>query len=172
MKIFHSLFWIRDKKITSLLYETDGFNVMKIGGRKAVPFTDTFWSDWNEYAGVCSGYRPVFCLIYDAESLPEKPFFPVQCGQNDGIWSRRKIEEAVRILEITEPVEIRNENGVLLLKAGCFMNVRKEDIVSMTAWYMKGVRDSEAENVSPKKTTTLIEHYKGELKNYKKEYEK
>lgn len=172
MKIFHCLFWIENNKIASLLYEAGTFDVMKIGGRKAVRFTERFWEEWNEYAGVCSGDKTDFCLIYDKESLPEKPVFSAQCGDSDCIWSRGKIEEAVRLLEITQPVEIRNENGILLLKAGCFMNVRKEDIVSMTAWYMKSGKDTESGNIFPRKTTNLIEHYKGELNDYKKEYEK
>lgn len=172
MNILHCLFWIKDSQIVSLLYEADGLNIMKIGGRTAVPLTDRFWNEWSEYAGVCSGDKTDFCLIYDETVFPDESFLSAQCESKDCIWSRVKIEEAVKLLEITEPAEIRNENGILLVKAGCFMNVKKEDIIQMTAWYMKADKDTEAKDVLPEKITTLIKHYKGELQEYKKGYEK
>ena len=43
-----------------------------------------------------------------------------------------RIEEAVKLLDIKEPTEIRSENGTLPVRAGRFMCIRKEEIIQMT----------------------------------------
>lgn len=171
MKIIHSLFWIQNNMITSLLYEANGLHIIKFGGRKAVPFTETYWREWEEYAGMCSGDKTDFCLIYDEKPKTDERLMSAQCESKECIWSRTKIEEAVKLLEIKEPTEIRNENGMLLVKAGSFMNIRKEDIIPMTASYTKAEKDTESDDIPPENMTTLIKHYQGELQAYKKGYE-
>ena len=59
-----------------------------------------------------------------------------------------------------------------MAKAGSFMNIRKEEIISMTASYTKAEKDIEDDNKSPEKMTTLIKYYQEELKAYKKGYER
>ena len=83
-----------------------------------------------------------------------------------------KIEKAVEVLEIKEPTEIRSENGVLLVKTGCFLNARKEEISMMTAWYGQADKESEKEETLIEKITPLIRYYKGELQEYKEGYER
>lgn len=172
MNILHCLFWIKDNMIASLLYQSDGFHIMKIGGRKAVPLTDSFWHEWTEYAGMCEGDKTDFCVIYDDKPVISENLLSEQCDSKYCIWCRNTIESAVKLLEIKEPVEIRNENGTLLLKAGHFMNVKKEDISLMKAWYLKSDKEAELQETSPHKQTTLIKYYKSELQLYKKGYEK
>jgi len=172
MNIFHCLFWIKGNMITTFLYETGKLNILKIKGRKAVPLADSFWDEWKEYAGMCHGDKMDFCLIYDEKPILNEVLMSAQCEITDCIWSRTKIEEVVKVLEITEPTEIRNENGILLVKAGCFLNVRKEDITVMTAQYRKSDKKAEETDILPKQMTALIKHYKGELQVYKKGYEK
>ena len=172
MTIFHCLFWIKGNMITSLLYEAGTWNILKFKGRKTVPLTDVFWDEWKEYAGMCHGDTTDFCLIYDEKPALNDALMSENCENAECIWSRNKIEEAVKVLEVTEPTEIRNENGMLLVKAGCFLNVRKEDIVTMTAQYRKADKDTEETEVLPEQMTALIKHYKGELQEYKKGYEK
>lgn len=171
MRIIHCLFWIKDNHITSLLYDSGKPELLKIKGYKAVPFTDTFWEEWCEYAGLCQGDKIDFCLIYDEKANVDETLMHEQCEEKDCIWSRNKIQEAVKVLEITEPVEIRNENGMLLAKAGSFLNVRKEDILLMTAWYRKANKDDEETVILLEQKTPFIKHYMGELKEYKKGYE-
>jgi len=154
-----------------LLYESNRFHIIKIGGRKAVPFTDTFWHKWKDYAGMCSGDQIDFCLIYDEKPETEANLLFIQCENRDCIWSRTKIEEAVKLLDIKEPTEIINENRTLLTKTGCFINARKEDIISMTALYNKSEKLPDPTDVSPDKMTSLIKHYQGELQTYKMGYE-
>lgn len=158
--------------VVSVLYQSDGFHIMKMGGRKAVPLTDSFWHEWKEYAGMCEGDKTDFCIIYDDKPVISENLLNEQCDSKYCIWNRNKIESAVKLLEIKEPTEIRNENGILLLKAGYFMNVKKEDIVLMKAWYMKSDKEAEWQETSPHKQTTLIKYYKSELQLYKKGYEK
>ena len=172
MTIFHCLFWIKGNMITSLLYEAGTWNILKFKGRKTVPLTDVFWNEWIEYAGMCHGDTTDFCLIYDEKPALNDALMSVKCENAECIWSRNKIEEAVKVLEVTEPTEIRNENGMLLVKAGCFLNVRKEDIVTMTTQYRKADKDTEETEVLPEQMTVLIKHYKGELQEYKKGYKK
>jgi len=171
MTIFHCLFWIKGNMITSLLYEAGTWNILKFKGKKTVPLTDVFWNEWIEYAGMCHGDTTDFCLIYDEKPALNDALMSVKCENTECIWSRNKIEEAVKVLEVTEPTEIRNENGMLLVKAGCFLNVRKEDIVTMTTQYRKADKDTEETEVLPEQMTALIKHYKGELQAYKKGYE-
>ncbi len=172
MKIIHNLFWIQNNIITSLLYEAGGFHVIKSGGKKAVPFTKTYWREWEEYAGMCSNDKTDFCLIYDEKPETDEHLMSAQCESKDGIWSRTKIEEAVKLLEIKEPTEIRKENGMLLAKAGSFMNIRKEEIISMTASYTKVEKDIESDDTSPEKMTTWMKYYYGKYQEYKKGYER
>lgn len=172
MTIFHCLFWIKGNMITSLLYEAGTWNILKFKGRKTVPLSDTFWDEWREYAGMCHGDTTDFCLIYDEKPILKEVLISALCEITECIWSRNKIEEAVKVLEVTEPTEIRNENGMLLVKAGCFLNVRKEDIVTMTVQYRKADKDTEETELPPEQMTALIKHYKGELQEYKEGYEK
>ena len=172
MDIFHCLFWIKNNMVASLLYQSDRFHIMKIGGRKAVSLTDLFWSEWMEYAGMCEGDKTDFCIIYDDKLVMSDILMKEQCDSKYCIWNRSKIESAVKLLEIKEPTEIRNENGTLLLKTGHFMNVKKEDITLMKAWYIKSDKEAELQETSPHKQTTLIKYYKNELQLYKKGYEK
>ena len=172
MTIFHCLFWIKGNMITSLLYEAGTLNVLKFKGRKTVPLTDVFWDEWKEYAGMCHGDTTDFCLIYDEKPVLNDALMSAHCENTECIWSRNKIDEAVKVLEVTEPTEIRNENGMLLVKAGCFLNVRKEDIVTMTAQYRKADKDTEETELLPEQMTALIKYYKGELQEYKEGYEK
>ena len=172
MDILRCLFWIKNNMVVSVLYQSDGFHIMKMGGRKAVPLTDSFWHEWKEYAGMCEGDKTDFCIIYDDKPVISENLLNEQCDSKYCIWNRNKIESAVKLLEIKEPTEIRNENGILLLKAGYFMNVKKEDIVLMKAWYMKSDKEAEWQETSPHKQTTLIKYYKNELQLYKKGYEK
>ena len=158
--------------VVSVLYQSDGFHIMKMGGRKAVPLTDSFWHEWKEYVGMCEGDKTDFCIIYDDKPVISENLLNEQCDSKYCMWNRNKIESAVKLLEIKEPTEIRNENGILLLKAGYFMNVKKEDIVLMKAWYMKSDKEAEWQETSPHKQTTLIKYYKSELQLYKKGYEK
>ena len=171
MKIIHSLFWIQNNKITSMLYETGSLKIIKFGGYKTSDFTEAYWDNWKDYAGMCSEDKIDFCLIYDKEPETDESLMSAQCESKDCIWSRIKIEEASKLLEIKEPTEIRNENGTLLVKAGCFMNIRKEDIILMTASYTKAEKDTESDNISPEEKTPLIRHYQGELQEYKMGYE-
>lgn len=176
--------------ITSLLYDAGTLNILKFKGRKTVPLTDTFWDECREYAGMCDDDTTDFCLIYDKKPILNEALMSTQCESTDCIWSRNKIYEAVKVLEVTEPTEIRNENGMLLVKAGCFLNVRKEDIVKMTAEYRKADKDTEeAEELLEQMTaqygkadkdkeetevlpeTPLIKYYKRELQEYKEGYE-
>ena len=172
MSIFHCLFWIKQNTVASVLYEADGLNIMKISGRKAVPLTDAFWNEWIEYAGMCHGDKTDFCLIYDEKPVLNDLLISAQCENKNCIWSRTRIEEAVRLLEITEPTEIRNENNLFLMKTGCFMHVKKEEIAFMKAWYAKADKEAESAEAIPPKTTALIQHYKNELQSYKERYEK
>ena len=172
MTIFHCLFWIKGNMITSLLYEAGTLNVLKFKGRKTVPLTDVFWDEWKEYAGMCHGDTTDFCLIYDEKPVLNDALMSAHCENTECIWSRNKIDEAVKVLEVTEPTEIRNENGMLLVKAGCFLNVRKENIVTMTAQYRKADKDTEETELLPEQMTALIKYYKGELQEYKEGYEK
>ena len=137
-----------------------------------MPFSETYWCEWEEYAGMCSGDKTDFCLIYDDKPETDERLISAQCDSKECIWSKTKIEDAVKLLGIREPTEIRNENGMLLAKAGSFMNVRKEEIITMTASYTKAEKEAESDDLLPKKMTSLIKHYKGELKAYKKGYEK
>lgn len=121
---------------------------------------------------MCHGDTTDFCLIYDEKPALNDALMSENCENTECIWSRNKIEEAVKVLEVTEPTEIRNENGILLVKAGCFLNVRKEDIVTMTAQYRKADKDTGETEVLPEQMTALIKHYKGELQEYKEGYEK
>ena len=172
MTIFHCLFRIRGNMIMSLLYDAGKLNILKFKGKKAVPLTDTFWDEWKEYAGMCSGDTVDFCLIYDEKPVVDVALMSAQCESKNCIWSRNKINEALNFLEIREPTKIYSENGIFLLKIGNFMNVKEKDIISMKAWYAKAEKDSvQAENI-PLKTTALIQHYKGELQLYKESYEK
>lgn len=171
MTIFHCLFWIKGNMITSLLYEAGTLNVLKFKGRRTVPLTDVFWDEWKEYAGMCHGDTTDFCLIYDEKPVLNNALMSAHCENTECIWSRNKIDEAVKVLEVTEPTEIRNENGMLLVKAGCFLNVRKEDIKTMTAWYIKAEKD-DAENEKLSKSTAFLRYYKAALEEYKNGYEK
>ena len=115
----------------------------------------------------------LYALGYTDEEL-RRPIIGVVSSHNEivpGHMNLDKIEEAVKLLEIKEPTEIRNENGMLLVKAGSFMNIRKEDIIPMTASYIKAEKDTESDDISPENMTTLIKHYQEELQAYKKGYE-
>ena len=172
MTIFHCLFWIKGNMITSLLYDAGTWNILKFKGRKTIPLKEEFWNEWREYAGMCQGDTVDLCLIYDEKITPDESLLSSQCEITECIWSRNKIEEAVKKLEVTEPAEIRNESGMLLVKAGCFLNVQKENIVTMTAWYRIADKNAEETEPLPEQMTALIRHYRGELQEYKKGYEK
>ncbi|MBQ7568229.1 hypothetical protein IJT17_05415 [bacterium] len=172
MTIFHCLFWIKDNNISALLYDSGRLEQLKIGGERAVPLTDSYWKEWKEYSGMCRDDRTDFCLIYDKKTQPAEEFLSSQCDSQDCIWCRRRIKEAVELLEIQEPTEIRSESGVVLAKAGRFMNAAKNDIATMTAWYAQAERDAEALTITPKSTTPLIEYFTDKLKACKKGYER
>ena len=172
MSIIHCLFWIKNNTVSSLICQEDGIHIMKFKGKKCVPFTCTFWDDWIEYSGMCQDDKTDFCIIYDDKPILNDILSGKQCDRKDAVWSRNKIASAVGLLKIKEPTEIHEENGILLLKTGYFMNIKKEDIISMTALYLKVDEDKNKSAMSPKNETTLIKHYEGELRLYKKGYEK
>ena len=172
MSVLHYLFWTQNNFITAFFYETGKMKILKLGGRKSVRFTDDYWKKWIGYAGMCKGDKIDFCLIYDERPVLDAQLSSEQCDSKDCIWSRTKIEEAAKLMEVKEPTEIRNENGMLLVKAGRFINVRKEDIITLTASYMKADKNTETDELLPGKTTAFIKYYRGELQAYKKGYEK
>ncbi len=172
MSIIHCLFWIKDGTVRSLMYEDRGLRIIRFAGRDSVPLTDGFWDEWIGYSGMCMDDRTDFCFIYDEKPAVRDGLLSRQCGSGDCIWSRKKIEEAARILEITDACEIRDEQGRLMAKAGCFTNVRKNKIVSMSAWYMKPDSEPETSDDRPGEKTTLIEYYEEELEKYKEGYDR
>ena len=172
MNIIHCLFWIRNNTVSSLLYEANGLRILKIEGKKAVPFDKSFWKEWIGYAGFCQGDRTDFCFVYDEEPVCDESLTEQQCDPNDCIWSVSRIQSAAERLAIEEPTEICAENGILLTKAGSFLNVKPEGVVSMKARYIQAVRDAQPEDTSQEKQTPLIEYYKRELRKYKEGYNK
>lgn len=171
MNIFHCLFWIKDDRITLLSYQEGKLIMIKIRGMNAVPLTDEYWTEWREYAGMCSEDKTDICLISDSKTIPEALLLSAQCDGKDCIWSRSKIEEAVKLLEITKPTEITDEEGKLLAKAGSFINITEDNVVRMTAWYRKHDNNAQESKLPPEETTALIQYYKAELRKYKEGYE-
>lgn len=167
MNIIHCLFWIRNDTVSSLLYEANGLHIMKIGGKKAVSFTNSFWKEWIGYAGFCQGDRTDFCFVYDKEPICDESLMGQQCDPNDCIWSVSKIRSAAELLEIKEPTEIYTESGSLLTKNGIFLNVKAEAVALMKVRYYKAVREAQPEDASPEKQTPFIEYYMRELRKYK-----
>ena len=167
MNIIHCLFWIRNNTVSSLLYEANGLRILKMEGKKAVPFDESFWKEWIGYAGFCQGDRTDFCFVYDQEPVCDESLTGQQCDPNDCIWSVSKIQSAAELLAIKEPTEIYAERGSLLTKTGLFLNVKPEDVVPLKARYLKAVREARSEDASPEKQTPFIEYYMRELRKYK-----
>ncbi len=172
MSIFHCLFYIRDNMISSLLYEMDGIKIMRIFGKEKHKYSDSFWKTWKEYAGMCSGDKTDFCLVYDQKIKVDEDLVLSQCDSKDCIWSRRKIEDAFMLLDVKEPTEIITEEGNNFGKAGCFMNVDKEDIKTMKIWYKNSEKETALSDKLDEGVTKFTKHYQEDLEKYKKGYSK
>ena len=170
MEIIHCLLFIRNKKVSSLLYTQGSFNLLKIKGKTSVPVNEWHRDEWAEYAGICSDDKTDICLVYDETTIPYETFAATQCESKYSIWNITRIQEAVEKMEITTPTEFKNENGLLLFKSGCFLNASKDKIASMTVWYTHSEMNSSVQKNQQGKTTAFIEYYKSELQAYKKGY--
>lgn len=176
MRILHYLFWIRNNSITSVFFNEQSnqryFEIKLIESEETLPFTDDFWKKWEEYSGKCHGDKIDFCMIYDQKPTVDERLLSVQCATNECIWSQAKIKEALMLLDIVEPTEVRSEAGGVLAKVGNFINARKEDIVSMTASYIRPDKEAKPVDIVTETSSPFAKHYQDQLRAYRKEYEK
>lgn len=170
--IFHYLFYIKDNQITAINYSSDKYSILKIKGNNSIPFTENYWQIWREYSGICEGEKTDFCYIYDTEPQEDEKLINAQCDNKDCFWNRNRIEDAVRMLHISEPTEIRNySNGALLVKAGSFRNVKENEIIKLKVWFTEIEEVTEEVTTATGEITPFIDHYINELKYYKEGYD-
>lgn len=174
MSVIHCLMWIKDSMVSTIIYNQSGikYDVLKIGEREETQLDEKYWSKLKEYIGMCSDDKIDLCLIYDEMPVLNETIISNCCESCQCVWSRTKIEEALSLLKIQNAVEIRNEDGILLLTVGCSLNFRKDKITVMTAKYTLPDEEVIIKGNESVKTTPFLEYYSKKLEEYKEGYEK
>lgn len=168
MKICHCLFWIEKNKIAAVLSKDNRFEVMKFGGNCFTGYTEDFWEKWQDYAGFLKTSQTDFCLVYDDAPTISEELQHRECADKSGVWNRYTIQDAVRLLPITKPTQISNENGVCIAKVGAFRKAETTGIVNLTAKYQHAeTAPAEAER-KILETTPFIDEMCERLKIYDK----
>lgn len=167
MGICHYLFWIENNKITAILNSGKNFEIIKFGGNTAVEYTEDFWEIWQEYAGFLKDDFIDFCFVFDAECPEISDYLKSrECPENDCIWDKYMIQNAVNILEKSYPVQIRNENGICIAKVSSFKDITESDILNFTAIYRNSEKKIEEKKEKDFKVTPFIERQLKKLKMY------
>lgn len=171
MGVCHYLFWIKDRKITSVLKKGDKFEIIKFGGNTSVEYNEEFWDMWQEYAGFIKNDVTDFCFVYDdekpqvSEHLKDR-----ECSDEECIWNKYFIQDAINLLGIKYPAAVFDENGVCVAKAGNFINKKEDDVIKLKASYRKS-EQAVLKDVSEKiEMTPFIEEMLQKLEEYDKEY--
>lgn len=175
MNIRHCLFWFKNNTVTAVLKKNNDMSVMRFRGNETIPFTEKYWDDWCEYAGLCSNDKTDFCLIYDNMPDVSDRLMSMQCEPSESIWNGIKIQKVISMLNVAEPAEIRTESGELLCRAGSFRNADKADVSIMTARFINAEAESMKAEIMKAETaekTPLIQYYVGEFKKYKESQKK
>lgn len=179
MSILRYLFWIKEDQVTAVRCESSGMYIEKFRGRSTVFFDNTYWKEWIEYSGMVSGDKLDFCYIYDKKPPINEEIEAAQCNDNDAGWSRARIEEALVKLSsiVTVPTEIKTENGIFLTRVGNFRHIKKEDIVTATASFIRPCQNAkQAEKdvlvFSSANKTPMQIYYYNQLQEHKKGHTK
>ena len=163
MEIIHCLLWARNGEIT-VIGHNDGKNeLLKIAGKKSIPSDCINWNEMKEYMGIYDGVKSDICLIFDEDPHIDESMFPPKCEKSECIWSDSKIEDAVRMLEITYPLEIADTNGRIIKRS---KNGRTEKTAMMTAVYEKAEREP-VKSVTDKDLTPFIKFWLDQLSKYR-----
>lgn len=168
MGVCHYLFWIESNKITAILNHGKSFEIIKFGGNKSIEYKEDFWETWQEYSGFLKDDFIDFCFVFDIR-CPKLPDYlkARECSENNCIWDKYMIQNALNILEKAYPVQVYNENDMCIAKIGSFRNIVKSDILKFKAIYRNSKKEI-MEEVKEKdfKITPFIENQLKKLKMY------
>ena len=166
MNIRHCLFWFQNGTVTAVLKKSSGMEILRFRGDEAVLFTDGYWEQWIDYAGLCGSDKADLCFIYDSEPAVPEELLSRQCDPSDGIWSGRKIEKVLKMLNISEPAEVRTESGERLCRVGPYRSARSPDIRTMTARFVSAETETDGIGAEPAEMTPIVRHYVKKLEEY------
>ena len=171
MNIHHCLFWIKNNRITAVVYKNGSLEIMQFNGYPDNPLNEDYWNDWKEFRGFCTGDKTDLCFVYDNKPDMPKQLLEAQCDSVSAVWCRNNIQSVLEFLCVTEPTEIFSENGVLLMKAGCFRHAQKESVSRMTALYVNAQNECTV-NKEQAEITPFIKVMLKELNQYYEENDK
>lgn len=167
MGVCHYLFWIKDKKITSVLKQGNAFEIIKFGGNSSVEYNEEFWNMWQEYAGFIKTDFIDFCFVYDDEMPHISDYLKSrECSIEECIWNRYLIQDTVNLLEIKYPTEIVNENGICIARTGTFINKKQDDVIRLTASYRSSQAVILKDEPKGARRTEFIDEMMEKLKEY------
>lgn len=170
MTVWHYLFWVENNQISAILKNGKKFEIIKFGGNDSIPYQKDFWETWKEYAGFLKDDSIDFCFVYDAECPQISEELQARaCSDEECVWNQYAIQNAVKILEKNEPVQILNQNGVCIAKVGSFRNRTDADILYFKAVYRASQEEREEEKEKAYKVTPFIERQLKKLKIYDEE---
>lgn len=115
MRTCHCLFWKQDNKIATIYEGNTTGNLLKFKGESFVTYANDFWKLWKEYSGYCKGDMTDFCFIYDRPMEIPEEYQTMSCELNDSIWTVEKIRSVSELLQLTNAVDICNENNEYIL---------------------------------------------------------
>ncbi|MGN0482095.1 MAG: hypothetical protein ACI4HI_00945 [Lachnospiraceae bacterium] len=158
MKICHCLFWIKDKKIISVLAKKNGFEIMKFEGNACIEYTEDFWDKWKEYAGFLKTSQTDFCLIYDEKTNISEALSARECPRSECVWNRYMIQSVVERMQIDTPIQIYDEKGIRIAQTGNFRKKSEGEIVRMTASYRTDNEEAFEEKTETRERTPFIQY--------------
>lgn len=115
MRKCHCLFWKQNNKIAVIYKGNNKMDVLKIKGEVFIDYTEDFWGLWKDYSGYCKGDMTDFCFIYDKPMEIPEEYQTMSCDLNDSIWTIEKIRSVSEMLQLTNDVDICNENNEYIM---------------------------------------------------------
>ena len=115
MRTCHCLFWKQDNKIVTIYEGHNGMNPLKFKGELFVDYANDFWELWKEYSGYCKGDLTDFCFIYDKPMEIPEEYQTISCDLNDSIWTVEKVRSVSEMLQLTNVIDICNENNEYIM---------------------------------------------------------
>lgn len=173
MRVCHCLFRLEDHRITAVLNNGKKPEIIKFGGYDSVEYKDDFWESWQDYAGFLKDDLTDFCFVYDTECPQLSEHLKGrECAENECLWDKYSIKNAIDILGLHKPTLIFNENGVCIARAGSFRNADDTDAVRLTAVYRSCEKEPLADETDIEEEpelTPFIEDMLFMLKKYDEE---
>ena len=130
MRICHCLFWKQNNKIAVIYKGNNKMDVLKIKGEVFIDYTEDFWELWKDYSGYCKGDLTDFCFIYDKPMEIQEEYQVESCDSNNSIWTIEKIRSVSEMLQLTNAIDICNENNEYIIEEIKSTSIELEEITT------------------------------------------